>query len=156
MSIIIIACGKTGVTLKAAKKLGELIGGEVEVTENAKIDLSSYDTVVLGTNVRYGKFDKRFNRLARSLKKSNKKVFAFICGAEIEKEKQHLSLARETLPFAKEIVHVWGEINLEGKSAVTKFILESFLDGRKKDGLPKPRLLDKQIVALAKSITENK
>lgn len=153
MSVLIIACGDFGCTLKAGIKLGELVGG-VTIDGKESRDLSEFDDIVLGTNIRFGKFNKRFYKYLRKLKKSDKRVYIYICGAEIEKDKQFIEYMKEEAPFAKDVRFVWGELDPSKAKFFKKYAIESFIMGRKKDGLTKPRLLDKEIRELAKNIAE--
>lgn len=152
MSVLIVACGNTGVTLKAAKILSTMIGAEAI---SAKEKIIEADTYVLGTNVRFGKFNKKFLKLVKKLIKKGKKIYVFICGAEIERSQYYIDKAYDTVPCAEEIKYVWGELNALDASKIDKFFIETFIDGRKKDGLPKPRLLTKEIRALADAIDKN-
>ncbi len=151
MSVLIIACGDLGCTLKAGKKLGELIGG-LAIDGKEKRDLAEYDDIVLGTNIRFGKFNKRFYRYLRYLKKTDKRVYIYICGAEVEKKEQYIEQMKEEAPFAKEIRFVWGELDSSKAKFFKKYAIESFIMGRKNDGLSKPRILDKELRELANAI----
>lgn len=152
MKILIVACGETGVTLKAAQKLALLVNADV--SDGKMKDLSEYDAIVLGTNVRFGRLNKKFCKYAKKLKISDKKTFVFISGAEIEREEHYIELAREKLPSSIDIRYVWGELNANNVSGFKRYAVESFISGRKKDGLARPRLLDKEIAALSRSINE--
>ncbi len=151
MSVLIIACGDLGCTLKVGKKLGELIGGEI-IDGKEKRDLTEYNDIVLGTNIRFGKFNKRFYKYLRNLEKTDKRVYIYICGAEAEKKEQYINQMKEEAPFAKEIRFVWGELDASKAKFFKKYAIESFIMGRKKDGLSKPRILDKEIRELANLI----
>lgn len=154
MSVLIVACGDTGVTLKAGNILAEMIGDAVVVDGKAKFDLSA-DTYVLGTNVHFGKFNKRFLKLAKRLSENNSKIYVYISGAEVERSRHYINLARDVIPNAEDIRYVWGELDPRGVSFFKRFAIDSFIDGRRKDGLPKPRLLDKELRALSQSVREN-
>lgn len=155
MSVLIIACGDLGCTLKVGKRLEELVGGKTIDGKESR-DLSDFDDIVLGTNIRFGKFNKRFYKYVRKLKKTDKRVYIYICGAEIEKSEQYIEYMRQEVPFAKDVRFVWGELDSSKAKFFKKYAIESFIMGRKKDGLTKPRLLDKEIRELATSINRAK
>lgn len=152
-NILIVACGEFGATLKAGRKLGELVSGAV-IEGKEKRDIKEYDIIVLGTNIRFNKFNKRFFKWLKAVKKADKPLYIYICGAEIEAQESHIQRMREEAPFAKDIRYVWGELDASKAKRFKKYAIESFIEGRKKDGLSKPRILDKEIRELAASIKE--
>lgn len=151
MKILIIACGDLGTTYKAGEKLRELIGGDLG-DGKMKYDLGDYDAVVMGTNVRFGKFNKRFYKNLKKIKKADKDLYIYICGAEAEKSEHYVDAMRKEAPLAKDIGYFWGELDASRAKRMEKYAIESFITGRKKDGLAKPRLLDKKIRAFASVI----
>lgn len=151
MKTLIIVCGKTGVTYKAGNMLAKLIG-DATVTDGKVKDVDGFDVYVLGTNVRFGKFNKRFLKLLPKMQEA--KLFVYICGAEIEREEYYIDCMRKLAPFAADIAYVWGELDPSKAKFFDKYAIESFIDGRRKDGLPRPRLLEKEIKALANKIRE--
>ena len=58
MKTLILPFGDTGVTRKAGEKLASLLPGAV--VYNDKMPVEGYDNYVLGTNVHFGKFNKKF------------------------------------------------------------------------------------------------
>lgn len=157
MNVLIVACGDTGVTLKVATKLKQqLTGLSVDVVDGKdKIELAGYDEYVLGTNVHFGKFNKRFYKALKSLRKIAKRPYVYICGAEIEKKDKFENAMAKEVPEAKCARFVWGELHSDVARGFKKFAIESFYRGRKDDGLPIPKLLDKEIKALSRQILES-
>lgn len=158
MNILIVACGDTGVTLKVAAKLKQLlVGASVDIVDGKdKLNLSGYDEYVLGTNIHFGKFNKRFYKALKVLRKSGKSPYVYISGAEIEKKESYEKSMTKEAPEAKCVRFVWGELHSDAVRGFKKFAIESFFKGRKDDGLPIPKLLDKEIKALARQIIESK
>lgn len=152
MKIAIISCGKIGATAKAAGRLKEfLVGHEVDIFDGKEAaQVSGYDSYVLGTNIRFGKFSKSFRKAAKRLR--GQRLYIYISGADIEKASLHIDKMRSTVPEARSIRHVWGELNIEGTRGFTKFAIQSTIDGRQKDKLPSARILDKELRALAAEI----
>lgn len=149
---LIIPFGDLGVTQKAAEKLSAFLGeGNAEIAKTPPKELLGYHNYVLGMNVRFGKLNKRFRKyVKRNLEALERlPVYLFVVGVEIENSKKYISLAKKALPSAREIRYVWGELNLEGASAFERFFIKCYIDGRRGDKLPKPRLLDKEIRGLA-------
>lgn len=158
MKVLIIACGETGVTLKAAKKIKEALNDDVDVVDGKEVTtLANYDAYVLGTNVRFSKLNKRFIKLAKEAEKlgCDVKRYVYVCGAEIEKKDDMKAAAKKAAPWADEVFYVWGELHTDGLRFFKKYAVESFIQGRKKDGLPSPRILDKEIRALARRIKDD-
>ncbi len=150
MKIAIIPFGNLGCTSKAA----EILRKEIE---NSEISDTLGDISILGTNVRFGKFNKRFLKFVKkniAKSGSDSKIFVYIVGAEIERADHYIDEMRKLLPTAVAIRYVWGTLETEGASRMEKFAIESFTDGRRKDGLPKPRLLEKELRALASEVAE--
>jgi len=86
MSAIIIYATKHGATARAAQKLAEKIGGgarAADVKDAKKIDLKSYDTVVLGSSVYIGRPHKSIRDfMERNLEAlKTKKLALFLCCA---------------------------------------------------------------------------
>ena len=152
MNIKVIAFGHTGVTLKAGQMLAKNLDGAEIIDGRTKFDLTDADAYVLGTNVHFGKFNKRFIKFIKKIKGA--KVFLYICGAEIERSGYYIDKAREILPDALDIKYVWGELNSNGQPFLRRFAIDSFIDGRKKDGLPRPQIMEKEILSLRQSIKE--
>lgn len=159
MRVLIVACGHTGVTLKVANKMAKMLSGvAVDVIDGkSKQDVSGYDVYVLGSNVHFGKLNKNFvKRLSEVTFVAPKaELYGYICGAEIEKSDLMIKKMSELASFAL-VRHVWGELNSSGTRFFRKFAIESFKKGRKDDGLPEPRILDKELKAIARAILEQK
>ena len=152
MRILILYSGQLGTTKRVAEQLAEEVGADVASTEK-KYDVSEYDIVVLGTNIRMGRFNRRFLKALKRTK--GKQRFIYIVGAEIERKDYFIARAALDAEDAK-IRYVWGELNSEGTKGFTKFALESFVEGRRKDNLPVPRLLQREIIALISDIKDVK
>ena len=156
MKTLILAFGNTGVTRKAAERLAELLGG-ADIAEKPPKDLGGYDHYVIGTNVRFGKLNKRFRKFAKKKRAFLEElpVYLYVVGVEIERSEKYIELARRAIPSAREIRYVWGELNTEDVSSFERFFIKCYIDGRNDDHLPKPRLLDKELRALSESVKEN-
>ena len=153
MKTLILAFGHTGVTKKAAEKLAELIGN-AEIAEEIPKELGGYDNYVLGTNVHFGRLNKRFKKCVKNhaevLRAAN--TFVYVVGVEVESSEKYINLAKDVVPFARDVRYVWGELNMEGATHFQRFFIDCYISGRRSDGLPKPRLLDKEIRYLSESI----
>ena len=153
MKTLILVFGHTGVTKKAAEKLADLLEN-AEIAEQIPEDLGGYDNYVLGTNVHFGKLNKRFKKCVKKygdiFRSAN--TFVYVVGVEVESSDKYIRLAKCVVPFAWDIRYVWGELNLQGATSFQRFFIGAYISGRKGDGLPKPRLLDKEIRSLSESI----
>lgn len=153
MKTLILAFGHTGVTKKAAERLAELIG-DAEIVEEIPKEFGGYDNYVFGTNVHFGKLNKRFKKCVKKydeiLRTAN--TFVYVVGVEVESSEKYIRLAKDVVPFAGDVRYVWGELNMEGATSFQRFFIDCYISGRRGDGLPKPRLLDKEIRYLSESI----
>ncbi|MBR2970302.1 MAG: hypothetical protein IKC48_00690 [Clostridia bacterium] len=76
-------------------------------------------------------------------------------GVDVEKASIHIDNMKSVVPEARSIRHVWGELNIEGTRGFTKFAIQSAIEGRQKDKLPSPRILDKELRSLVADIEKN-
>ena len=151
---MILTFGHTGVTRKAAERLAELLKN-AEIMEGIPEEFpSGFDSYVLGTNVHFGRLNKQFKKCVKQygevFQLSN--TFVYVVGVEVEKSEKYIRLAKKVVPYAWDVRYVWGELNAEGATSFQRFFIEAYRSGREGDGLPKPRLLDKEIRMLSESI----
>ncbi len=154
VSTMIYAFTDTGTTKKAAEMLKDLLGGDALVEENPSRILEGFSSYVLGTNVHFGRLNRRFRRFLKrwdeTLRGAN--VCIFLVGARSEESEKYLALARKLAPYAAEIRFVWGELNRTG-NAFQRFFIDCLIEGRRDDKLPRPRLLEKELRALAETVS---
>lgn len=135
-------------TAKVAAKIANEVGAKV--CKSAK-ELTDEAIVVVGTHIRMGKFDNKFVRFAK--KYSGKvKIFTFLVGAAIESKQKFIEKAQSLT--GDRVWYVWGELNVASAKGLKRFALQAFADGRRQDGLPAPRLLEKEINALCRAVCE--
>ena len=95
MKTIIIYCTKHGTTKKVAESVSEILGDAAIVAlGRQRLDISSFDFVVLGTPVYAGlpmKIMQKFYEKNLS-KLLDKKIALFVCGMEPDADKQMLEL----------------------------------------------------------------
>lgn len=152
MTIKIVPFGDMGSTEKAAEILAENIEGAVICGSLG--EATDSDILVVGVNIHFGKFNKRFVKEFKKIGITSP-VYIYLVGAQIEKQEEMTDKMRALIPDALGIKYVWGELKTEGARGLKKFAIQSFIDGRRKDGLPKPKLLDKVIKAFAHDISKS-
>ncbi len=100
MTTIIVYSTKYGSVNKVAKKLQNLINGEVKIVNvNSNHDIEKYDTVILGSSVYYGGIQKEMKSFINdNLSKFNRKrVVLYLC-AGTDKEKVIESYFKKSYP----------------------------------------------------------
>ncbi len=150
----IYAFSDTGTVVKAAKMLQECLGN-ARIEENPKQIEREAPVYVLGTNVHFGKPNKRFRRFLKREEETLKRahVFIYVSAARNEVQTEYLERVRALAPYAEGVVFVWGELNLTG-SRLQKFFINCLIEGRRDDRLPKPRLLEKELRALGERVKD--
>ena len=142
---VVLAFGEE-TTSKVAATIASKLDADLIVNEKM---LDGATVVVAGTHVRMGKFNKRYIRFVKKYA-AKVRIYTFIVGAEIEKKQKYVDLAGRL--SGGKVWYVWGELNANKAKGLKKFALQAFIDGRRQDGLPTPRLLDKEIAALCREV----
>jgi len=134
MKTAVIFNSKHGTAEKVANLIAERIGIEKTDVVNLKsqtiIDLSNYDTIILGGSVYVGTIQKSIFKFceANQQELSNKKIALFICGMEPDPEKQELEIKNSFPAFAYEMAVVkkfmGGEILLEKMNFFEKMAIK--------------------------------
>lgn len=133
MKTIIVYTSRYGCTEKAAYLLKSRMGGEVEVevvnlTHDKEPSLTTYDTVILGGSIYYGKIQKEMTAFINKVKPqlAGKVVGLFICaGMKGEQAAQELRTAfPEDLFLGAVAIEVFGdEIYYDKLTLMDKLIL---------------------------------
>ncbi len=134
MKTAIIFNSKHGTAEKVANLIAERVGKEHSDVINLKnqtiIDLSNYNTVILGGSVYVGTIQKSIFKFCEANQEEllNKKIALFICGMEPDLEKQELEIKNSFPAFAYERAIVkkfmGGEILLEKMNFFEKMAIK--------------------------------
>lgn len=150
---LILYFGHTGTTKKAAEYLADKLD-DVEVVDGTKfsiIDLQSYESLIVGVNVRQGKLNKSFMKF---YKKMNKKgitlpISAFIVAADATRKGQYISKMEEVLPEDSFVKFVGGELNPDNAKGLSKKVILLCRKELQDRNLELPTLLYSQLDQLA-------
>lgn len=150
---LILYFGHTGTTKKAAEYLADKLT-DVEIKDGTKfsiMDLQSYDSLIVGVNVRMSKLNKSFMKFC---KKMNKKgislpISAFIVAADATKKGQYISDMEEVLPENSLIKFVGGELNPDHAKGLSRKVILLCRKELQNRNLELPTLLYSQLDQLA-------
>lgn len=132
MKTAIIFSGNTGTTELVATMLSKKLNHSFEIFDTSKrffIDFDEFDNFVLGTNVRYGKLNKRFKRLFTKMKQyttDSQNYFVYICGAEKSRAEDYIASAREIIDVVCDYYFVGGEIRISELKGMSRVLANSY------------------------------
>lgn len=156
---LILYFGHTG----TAKKVANIIGEQLEDAElkdgrkNKKIDLSPYDTIVLGMNVRMGSLNKSFIKWMKHHKKDlNIPVFAYVVAADTSKKSNYLSMLEQRLPQNSTLIYAGGILDPTSAKGLSKMVIEKCIFELQSRNLELPTLSLDQIQHLVEAIKKKK
>ncbi len=152
----IIYFGNLGTTAKAATFLAEQLSGcsIYDGTKDFFLDYALCEDLIFGVNVRMGRFNKKFLKFYKKLKKKNLncRISAFIIGADVNKRSTYLSMMEALLPEDSKVAFFGGEFNLEQAKGLSRRVLLSCIDDFERKKLPLPALFPDAITAFADRI----
>ncbi len=160
MKTAIIFSGNIITTELVANMIKNGVNHDVDIFDTSKtfyIDFSEYDNFVLGTNVRYGKLNKRFVRCVKKMKKyvlPTQNYFVYICGIQFEKAQNYIKKAKKLINNGCEYYFVGGELKTDGSKGLHKILIQSIISDYNKNQKKLPTLIDDNINKLINSINE--
>lgn len=160
MKTAIIFSGNIITTELVANMIKKGLNHEVDIFDTSKtfyIDFSEYDNFVLGTNVRYGRLNKRFFKCVKKMKKyvtDKQNYFVYICGIQVEKAQEYIAKAKKAINTICDYYFVGGELKAEEAKGFAKFVINSIIAGFTKDNKELPALIDENINKLIDSIND--
>jgi menaquinone-dependent protoporphyrinogen oxidase len=128
MSKIIVFASKYGFTKECSEKLSNLMGN-IDMMQLGKelVDISSYDTVILGTSVYAGQIRPEMKKFIENKQEElkEKELGIFICGADQDQIDETLKRNfGELLSYAKEVSRFGYEFNLDKLKFFEKIIVK--------------------------------
>ena len=158
MKTVIAYASKYGTTMDCANTLAEKFGADAKVTDlkrDPKIDLSTYDQIILGSPIYMGRIQKS----VKSLCKKNhdlllqKRVAFFVCGLSDKDEVRtylNKQLPQTLLDHASAIGHFGGEIRMDKARFMDKFIMEKMQQEKNMQPTLDPSTIDTFFDALSR------
>lgn len=155
---LILYFGNYGTTKKVAYLLAnELTDCEVVDGTEKIIDLAAYDKVIIGTNIRMSKPNKKFLKWCKKNKQflSSHSVSSYIVGADYAKGRKYIEKIVGILSNVKDVVFVGGEFHPELAKGFDRRILLNCIYEYKKRDLDLPSLDENKIHQFALKIKED-
>jgi len=137
MNTIIIYSGKYGTTAECAEILRGKLTGDITLLDMKKkpeqIELSEYDTIIIGSSIYIGAVSKEIRKLCNDNIEllDNKKVGIFLCCGFAEKMDEYLSsnFPASLRESAKSVKVFGGEARLEKMGFIDKMIMKAAMKG---------------------------
>lgn len=166
MNDLILVCGNLGSTLKCAEILKRRLNGDsciLQADDTAEVkaalaEKDEFDALIIGTNIRMGKPNKKFRKWAKIIRKnlSDKQIYVYMLCAWGEKSDLYIQKIRKILPCAKQIIYAGGVLNAE---QATGFVRDLVVDIRKdfvNNGRQLPAIYRKSLESFADSLNKNR
>lgn len=131
MKTLIIYATKYGCTEKCANILAKELGNDVKLVNikfESNVDVTDYDTVIIGGSVYIGKIQKEISEFCKNNinKLKEKNIGLFICAMQEEMIETEINqnFLPELLIKAKSIKHFGGEFLLDKMGLMDKIIVK--------------------------------
>lgn len=131
MNNLIVSCGHQGCTKAAARKLAKRLDGHTDIV-NARnfkrlppLDYASYDNYIFGTNIRFGRLNRKFRKFARRLRRfyDGKPVFCYVCCANSTKAETYKRRATKCLGKRAVTVYAGGRLDEDSATGLLRQFL---------------------------------
>ncbi|MGM9926122.1 MAG: flavodoxin domain-containing protein [Bacillus sp. (in: firmicutes)] len=157
MTTLIVYTTKNGTTAKCANMLAEKLDNvEVVNLQENSADLAGYDTVIIGSGIRFGKIPKRMHDFMIENKAAllNKHIALFICCGFQNQAEQHFNanFPVELLNHAITKQCFGGELNTARLHGFDRFIVSIVMKSAAAKNNPVPGLLLENIDELAQCV----
>lgn len=139
MTPCIIYATKNGATEKAAKAIAERLDGcDTYNIATQQFDLSAYDTVIIGSNIRMGTVDKKIRRLLLEFIKPlhERRLAFFFCCAFAENEKLYTeqNIPPQLLEKAVAVSAVGCELDLNRLHGLDRIVANTVSNANREKG----------------------
>lgn len=153
MTPCIIYATKNGTTKKAAEIISEKLGNcDIFNIENDKFDLSKYDTVIIGSNIRMGTVNKKISMLMLQFIKplSELKRAFFLCCAFTENENGYIerNIPPQLLNGAAAAMALGGEFDKSKLKGIDKMIANMVTKADEEKNIHRKFSLEQDKIAL--------
>lgn len=141
MRILILANGHAGSTVRAGQLLARWTGADFCDSSCGRAErLERYDLLILGTNIRMGRVNRRYAAWAKRWKKQcpGRPVHAYVTAADAEKAQAYIRQAKEHLLEASCVVYAGGELDESKLKWPANIVARSAAESLKAAGKPLP------------------
>lgn len=159
MNVLIAYASGSGTTKECATNLADKLKGKIALIDLQKqtvSDLTAYDAVVIGSNVRIGKIHKSVKKFCQAYEKelAEKSHGFFLCCGSPETADAYYknNFSPVLLEGALSLSCLGGEMDPQKLTGLPKWILNMAVKAAQKDGKPLPVLLPGELDALAEKI----
>lgn len=134
--ILIVYASKSGTTEKCAYRLAKELKlvDVVNLSSNNNIDLSNYQTIIIGGYIRMGLLSKKVKRFIKENEDilKNKNVAYFICCGFIENKEKYFKNNINSYMLDNSIIYdsFGGELNIKKCSMFDKMIVKKISDNK--------------------------
>ncbi len=157
MKTLIIYATKHGCTEKCASKLKDRIDGEIDlvnVRNSSEIDLTNYDTIIIGGSIHAGKIQKKIKNLCRDSLKTlkEKRIGLFLCcmeEGETARNQFNEVFPEELIKHATATGIFGGEFNLEKMNFIERGIVKKIAHVNKSASKIDQEAINKFIVQMS-------
>lgn len=147
MNTLIVFCTTYGTTEEAAKRLSEMLAGNVKLVNLMKekdISLEWADRVILGTSVYMGQPPKQLKAFIKSHESEllNKSLGLYLCSGVVADYEKNLENAytQPLIQHAEKCSYFGGALKPEKMRFMHKNITKIMVKASEKDGIPLPKL----------------
>ena len=158
MRTLIVYASKTGTTENCARKLQLKLRNTtvIDITEQ-KVDLSPFDTVIIGSPIRMGKINKQLKKflIKHKAQLKNKKTAYFICCAFTENYERYFkeNIPQELLNSAITYNTFGGEMDVNKQKGIDRFIVNMLNNAG--EGKKEVKIINENIEAFVKRINQS-
>lgn len=157
---VILYFGHLGCTKKAGEYLKNILKDADLYDGNClkKVDLSIYDTLIFGVNIRMAKLNKHFIKFIKKFqkKKMNLSMHAYLIAADKNSRSTYIHMARNLLPSDSIVIFAGGELDSTNAKGLSKAVIDRCIAQLKAEDLDLPKLDYQALEAFAEELEENK
>ncbi|MBN1798943.1 MAG: hypothetical protein JW822_10215 [Spirochaetales bacterium] len=127
MKTLIIYGTRKGCTKKCANILAKKINARVvDIKKAYQINLSDYNTVIIGSSIRIGKIVKKLKNWTSKNQKDllTKQIGFFICSGDTKQNYIEMNYPAQLVEHAFATAYFGGELNIEDFGAIMRFMLK--------------------------------
>lgn len=141
MRNLIIYATNSGTTKEIAEEINSLlidkatiIDAQKFVEQNSEIDFSSYDNIIMGTNVRFNRINRYFKKCAKIinaelfLKENKPNIYCYISGCDYEDANDIAADVSVTLAGKPIVFFVGGSLAENGVQSLKNIIMNKIIN----------------------------
>ena len=156
MSTAIVYSSKTGTALRCAQLLSQQLPDAAVIEARQAVDLSRYDTIVLGGSIRAGRIGKGIRKFAQKNCEAllAKRVAIFVCCASAEGADGYIraNFPEPLVAHAAQTACFGGAYDLAKCKGFDRFVVKMAINMTKKANEPMPSIHEAAIAAFASAL----